>query len=62
VDIVLWSEKMDLCSKGHDEICHEGRKCPFCDYMEKANNEMEDLRKEINDLLSELSTYKGVEE
>lgn len=49
---------MELCSKSHDEICYEGRKCPFCDYMNKANNEMGDLRKEINDLQSELSTYE----
>jgi thioredoxin-related protein len=48
---------MDLCDKNHDEICFEERGCPFCDYMKKANNEMDDLRKEINDLQSELSAH-----
>jgi len=48
---------MNLCDN-HDEICYEGRRCPFCDYIGKADKEMADLRKEINDLQSKLSTYE----
>ena len=28
---------MDLCSKGHEEICYEGRICPVCDKIDDLN-------------------------
>jgi hypothetical protein len=27
---------MNLCSSGHDEICYEGRTCPFCVYIKES--------------------------
>ena len=48
---------MNLCSDSHDEICFEGRKCPFCEFrsemfddIEKLQQELKEAQKEKNDL------------
>ena len=30
---------MNLCDDGHDEVCYEGKKCPFCTYIEESELE-----------------------
>jgi len=44
---------MNLCSKNHDEICFEGRNCPFCDYIERTKLEIKDLETYIDKLEEE---------
>lgn len=49
---------MEMCSDGHDEICHEDRKCPICILIDETKKEYEDevevLGKRIEELLDEL--------
>ena len=45
---------MYLCSSGHEEIVHEGRKCPLC----SANSEIQDLEQAINELKDEIAELK----
>lgn len=44
---------MNICSKNHDEICFEGKDCPFCDYIERTEMEIKDLKIEIDNLEKE---------
>lgn len=48
---------MELCSDGHDEICHDERKCPICTLIAsmeaRHEEEKEDLTNNITDLTSE---------
>lgn len=37
---------MYLCSEGHEEICHESRRCPVCDRRE----EIDQLEREVERL------------
>jgi TolA-binding protein len=46
---------MNLCDSGHDEICHEGRQCPFCAKIEEKDQEISDLNMKIDDLRDALS-------
>lgn len=34
--IDMWFGK-NLCSSGHDKICFEGRKCPFCLFIKEVD-------------------------
>ena len=36
---------MNLCSDSHDEICFEGRKCPFCEFRSEMFDDIEKLQK-----------------
>lgn len=49
---------MELCSDGHDEICHESRKCPICELIDETKkeheSEVETLEARINELLDKL--------
>lgn len=50
---------MELCSDGHDEVCFDSRYCPVCgalkdisaleDTINDLENEIEQLKAEIND-------------
>lgn len=41
---------MELCSEDHDEICFDGRKCPFCVVTKDLEQQIKDLRIAIEDL------------
>jgi hypothetical protein len=46
---------MNLCSggkgvNGHEEICYEGRDCPFCAFMSEKKDEIENLQDQIERL------------
>jgi peptidoglycan hydrolase CwlO-like protein len=45
---------MNLCDSGHEEICYECRNCPLCD----ANEEIESLEKEVDELKESLEELK----
>ena len=46
---------MNLCSDGHEEICHESRKCPVCEALAEKDNEIESLKEKIENLQSKLT-------
>jgi hypothetical protein len=50
---------MNLCSDGHDEICHEGRKCPVCELIKEHEKNAEVLEDKITGLESEIEDLKG---
>lgn len=39
---------MNLCSRNHEEVCFEGRNCPFCAVIEEKEAEVEKLTSEIS--------------
>ena len=44
---------MKLCDSGHDEICFDGGKCPFCEEVERSarlEEEIADLKEKIKEL------------
>lgn len=44
---------MNLCDKGHEEVCFEGRNCPVCEKMaeiEMLENDVCDLQVAIERL------------
>ena len=46
---------MYLCADDHEEICHEGRKCPCCALMkelEESKEEVAKLEKQISEMES----------
>lgn len=47
---------MNLCDSGHDEIVYDGRKCPFCEEIERSvrlEEEIADLKEQIADMEKE---------
>lgn len=53
---------MNLCATGHDEVCFEGRKCPFCQYMAEMDKAVEAYKDEINNLKESYSEQETVVE
>ena len=50
---------MNLCSSGHDEVCHEGRNCPACEAIAEMNalqKEKDELQDQVDELKDELET------
>ena len=50
---------MNLCDSGHDEVCYEGKGCPFCfeiDTLEKQAKELMAQRDEAIDNLQALKS------
>lgn len=45
---------MNLCSDSHDEVCYEGRECPACAVIYKMQDEINDLKTQIDDLQEKL--------
>lgn len=49
---------MELCSKGHEEVCYESRLCPVCDAIAAAQDKddrIAELIRERDDAIDELS-------
>ena len=53
---------MNLCSSNHEEICFDGRKCPFCEMVDSKDeiiSALEDqvgtLKQDVVDRESEIS-------
>ena len=44
---------LNVCSEQHDEIVFEGRKCPFCESIDKFESEIESLNDVITDMKRE---------
>lgn len=51
---------MNLCCDDHTEICFEGKKCPFCEYMKSKEAELEKAQDEINNLKESYSEQETV--
>jgi len=45
---------MELCSDGHEEVCYESRNCPACEVEVVKNRQIENLEKEVADLVAEV--------
>jgi hypothetical protein len=41
---------MKICADKHDEICFEGRNCPFCDYITDMELQLKEAGEEIQKL------------
>jgi len=50
---------MNICNNEHEEICHEGPCCPICDQLEELNEELSEVKTELNDKTRE---YDALEE
>lgn len=48
---------MELCSRGHDEVCFEGIRCPAC----RPKDEIDSLKYEIDSLNAELESLESDE-
>lgn len=46
---------MNLCSSGHDEICHEGRDCPLCAHIKESKETISELESKIDELKGEIN-------
>lgn len=46
---------MNLCSRGHEEVCYEVADCPTCEAIENVRAEMQ---KEIDRLNKEIDTHE----
>jgi chorismate mutase len=44
---------MNLCNYNHDEICFDGRKCPFCEKVSELDAEIADRDRQISSLNDE---------
>jgi len=57
---------MDLCDSLHEEIAHEGIKCPICELLgkldEEHETEIEDLKTVIDGLEEEIKELKEEQE
>lgn len=56
---------MNLCEDGHDEICYEGNRCPFCDAksdwkttLEQHDDEVKALTEQITSLEDEIESMR----
>lgn len=49
---------MNICHDGHEEICFEGRKCPFCDELATKEAEIDRLNEDIDDLKNEIRSLE----
>lgn len=49
---------MQLCSRGHEEVCYDDDigECPVCLMEDNKDSEIEDLTNEIKDLKEALAT------
>lgn len=48
---------MNLCSDGHEEICHEGRYCPVCEIIKEKDGRIEDLESKVQTLEEEANAH-----
>jgi len=46
---------MNICSKFHEEVCFEDRKCPVCVIIEEKDREIDSLKDEVTTLKGEVS-------
>lgn len=53
---------INLCSEDHDEVCFEGRTCPFCEAKKDADREIEYLNDEIKTLEYRITKLENNEE
>lgn len=52
---------MELCSDNHEEICFEGRTCPYCDMLEKKDEEIQELKDKVEKLKDEIYDLENPE-
>lgn len=52
---------MNLCSRNHDEICHEGRECPVCVILRDHETAIEEKDSKITDLTDEVARLGRIE-
>jgi len=52
---------MNLCDSGHDEVCFDGRNCPFCAKIEDKDHEISELNAKIDTLQEQLAEAENRE-
>lgn len=50
---------MNLCSNGHEEICHEGRECPFCAKIQEMKTDIDDLENKLDAAKDEIDNLQS---
>ena len=53
---------MNLCHRGHEEVCHELNTCPVCDAIKEKNkrieqleNDLKDSQREVDELIAQVA-------
>jgi uncharacterized protein (DUF3084 family) len=46
---------MNLCDYNHDEICFDGRKCPFCEKVSELDAEIAERDRQVSELDAEIA-------
>ena len=49
---------MNICSADHEEIVHEGRRCPICELVGDLKNDLNNAQKRIIELEDEIESLK----
>jgi cell division protein FtsB len=52
---------MNICSKFHEEVCFEDRKCPVCVIIEDKDRQIDELKDEVSSLKHEVSRLENNE-
>ncbi len=50
---------MNICSDGHEEICHEGHICPVCKIIESKDDQISNLEREIGHFKRKISEQQS---
>ena len=45
---------MELCSDGHEEICHDQRLCPVCEVILEMQKQIDQLESNIEELQQQI--------
>lgn len=46
---------MELCSRGHEEVCFEGRDCPACAVRAEMEQKIDSYKDHISSLQAEIA-------
>ena len=49
---------MNLCDDGHDEICYDGRNCPFCEMMASKDATIDELFSRVSELETQVKSQE----
>lgn len=53
---------MRVCREGHEEICHEGKDCPFCAYIEEAETMLGEAEQDLMDMQGKMDMKEEKQE
>ena len=53
---------MNICNRGHNEVCYEGQNCPRCECIEEKDSlkrQLEDSRENYKSLIEEFKEVQN---